>query len=204
MTRFELLWALPALALCLVGCDAAGDRTPERDLADLLSQLDEPGESVVTSNQAVFVAQFEPRPGNIGQLDDGLHYGFLNPKETDIIQLGIMWGWIADKSLSEEDLLAPSDCFLEAGGGILAKKKFAKCVANLHNHCDGAWSYTDQDGNAHANGHNLVQNENGEWVLVDCDLPDNAAERLRAGAEKRVEALRGPAGQAAFLMRSAI
>ena len=92
-----------------------------------------------------------------------------------------MWGWITDKTLSEEEIMAPSDCFLEEGAGLLARKKFAQCVENLHNHCDGAWPYNDQDGNTDANGHNMVQNEKGEWRLVDCDVPDgdNAAERLR-------------------------
>ncbi|MCY4159757.1 MAG: hypothetical protein OXE92_08770 [Bacteroidetes bacterium] len=47
--------------------------------------------------------------------------------------------------------------------------RFAKCVENLHKHCDDAWTWTDENGDSHADGYNLVRNENGNGELVDYD-----------------------------------
>ena len=53
--------------------------------------------------------------------------------------------------------------------GMWKQIRFAKCVENLHKHCDDAWTWTDENGDSHADGYNLVRNENGNGELVDYD-----------------------------------
>lgn len=162
--------------LAFVGCDPGIEGDSAQDLPSLISQLDSPGESLITSSRSSFVAEFEPKVS--GRLADGMHWGFLTSEETHTFQMGLVWGMIGDiiaerrnpSALSKVD--APPDCTVESGAGLKAKRRFTNCVVDLHAQRDGAWRWTDDEGNIHADGHNMIVNEQGNLELVDYNPPD--------------------------------
>ncbi len=166
MKAFSTFAGLLIIGLLIItGCDSSSttvDESPQ-DLLSLISQLETPGESLITSYRSVFVSEFEPK--DIGRLPKGTHWGFLTPDDTGALLLGLALG----KSGSTDDVEPPSDCELEKGGGLGAQR----CLRDLFQHCDGAWTWKDDDGNTHSDGHNLVKNDNGNLDLVNCDLPDD-------------------------------
>ena len=179
MKRTLFIPLLSLVLLAVVGCDSGTEGDSEQDLLSLISQLDSPGESLITSSRSGFVAVFEPSAS--GVLGNGTHWGVMTPEETRTLQMGLIWGMVADgvKEMRNspsmhkaEEIQAPVDCTLESGANVFVFLCFAKSVHALHNHCDGAWTWTDDEGNTHANGHNLVPNEQGNMQLVDCDPPD--------------------------------
>ena len=171
MKTLQILAA--AAFLVAAGCDspAAVEDESAQELLPLIKQMDQPGASLITSLRSAFVSEFEPTA--TGVLPTGLHWGRLTPDETHTLQLGIAFGIIskireARENASTFELHAPSDCTLKSGGGLSARKQFAKCLARLHAQCDGAWTQTNEDGNTHAYGHGLVENAAGSLDLTDC------------------------------------
>ena len=174
------------LLLIVAGCESTigvEDDAPQ-DLLSLIDQLDESGTSLLTSPRSFFVREFAPaydpydpefEVQNSGQLPNGIHYGFLSPEVTSTIHMAEAWGLLANKNASSYDVEAAVDCKMGPNPNSWAKVRFGKCVANLHAHCDGAWSWSDADG-SYASGHNMVTNDEGDMVLVDCDLPDDEEE----------------------------
>ena len=175
MKRILAIPLFSLLLLAFVGCDSGIEGDSAQDLPSLISQLDSPGESLITSARSSFVAEFEPKVS--GRLDDGIHWGFLISEETHTLQMGLAYGMIGDIVTGRQNpsmlkVQAPPACTLESGANLRAKRRFANCIANLHAHCDGAWTWTDDEGNTHANGQNMIANEQGNLELVDCAPPD--------------------------------
>ena len=157
--------SLRSITLCLLfaglllsGCDSSTDDISSNDdeLLGLVDKLNSPGELLVTSGSSDFISLFEP--SREGRLSDGVHWGFLSEDDTHTLYLGMAFG---NGKVSAVN--APSDCTLESGGGWLKQRRFAKCVRALHEKCDGAWTWTDEDGNTYADGKNF---EDGH--MVDC------------------------------------
>ncbi|MCY4205799.1 MAG: hypothetical protein OXE92_08760 [Bacteroidetes bacterium] len=170
------IFPYPLVVLCLMwigfltGCDTSGDivtaetQSPEEELISLINnEINLPSEMLITSTKKFFVEEFEPS-GNRGMLTNRVHWGVLTSEDTRFLFLAMA---LTGSALPK--MQAATDCSVEAEAGMRKKIRFAKCVENLHEHCDGAWTWTDENGDSHADGYNLVRNEKGNWELTDCD-----------------------------------
>ncbi|MDE2730667.1 MAG: hypothetical protein OXI38_04635 [Bacteroidota bacterium] len=164
--------------LFLAGCNALDEIAApnfEEEFIALVEQLDVPGELLISSSQERFVEEFEP--ATAGMTASGLRWAVLSPNETRTLFLGMAFGQAAERGSGRKDRAAFSvqavvDCTLESGAGLRTRQRFANCVANLHEQCDGAWTWTDDNGDIHAEGKNMSTNENGELILSDCEFCD--------------------------------
>ena len=172
-TFFTVTGLLIAGLLIIAGCESSStavDESPQ-DLLSLIRQLETPGESLITSNRSVFVSEFEP--SDIGRLPNGIHWGFLTREDTHTLRLGLAFGSISRSGSPSEQGGCSDRLHIEERWRPESPEAICGLCESLHNHCDGAWIWTEENGEAHANGHNLVVNSMGEVALVDYDLPDD-------------------------------